>query len=36
VVWIAIGWILLLTERARLRGAARGPVGAHEGPSSGV
>jgi hypothetical protein len=36
VVWIAIGWILLLTERARLRGAARGPVGAQEGPSSGV
>jgi glycosyltransferase 2 family protein len=32
VVWIAIGWILLLTERAR----QRGPVGAQEGSSSGV
>jgi glycosyltransferase 2 family protein len=36
VVWIAIGWILLFTERARQRGAARGPVGARRGSSSGV
>ena len=35
VVWIAVGWILLLTERARQRGAARAPVGA-QGSSSGV
>jgi len=28
VVWIAIGWILLLTARARHEGAARAPVGA--------
>ena len=36
VVWIAIGWILLLSARARQRGDARAPVAAHEGSSSGV